>query len=106
LPMSARVRNTGTVAATNVEVAFYNGNPTAGGVQIGTTQIIASLAAGADTIVNLTWPAIPDSADKLLFVVADPANKIAEFSETDNTAFNVLPVLSLPDLAISGGDIQ
>jgi subtilase family serine protease/Tol biopolymer transport system component/flagellar hook assembly protein FlgD/fibronectin type 3 domain-containing protein len=106
LVLSALVRNTGTAAAINAEVAFYNGDPGAGGTPIGAVQVIPSLLPGAQTTVSVTLAAIPDSADKLLFVVADPANKIVEFSETDNTAFNVLPVLSLPDLAISDGDIQ
>lgn len=106
LVLSAVVRNTGTVVADNAEVVFYNGDPAAGGTPIGATQIVPSLAPGASTAVSVTWPAIPDSTDKLLFVVADPANKLTEFSENDNSAFNVLPVLSLPDLAISSGDIQ
>ena len=106
LTLAAIVRNTGTVAASNVEVAFYNGDPSAGGVQIGATQVLASIAPGGSTTATLTWSAVPDSNDKLLYVVVDPANKIAEFSKTDNSAFNVVPILSLPDLAIASGDIS
>jgi len=105
LTLAAVVRNTGTVAASNVEVAFYNGDPTAGGLQIGSTQIIAALAPGASTTSTLVWDAVPDSTDKLLYVVVDPANKITEFSKTDNSAFNVVPILSLTDLAIASGDM-
>ncbi len=105
LTLSVVVRNTGTSAATDAVIAFYNGDPATGGVLIG-TYVISSLQAGASEIASFAWPAIPDTSDKLLFVVADPANTLAEFLEDDNIAFNVLPVLSLPDLAISAGDIQ
>ena len=106
LTLAAIVRNTGTIAATNVEVVFYNGDPSAGGVQIGATQILPSVAPGASATATLIWSAVPDSSDKLLYVVVDPANKIVEFTKTDNTAFNVVPILSLPDLAIASGDIS
>lgn len=106
LALSAIVRNTGTEGAQNAQVVFYNGDPATGGTQIGTTQTIATLAPGAQTTVQVTWSAVPDSMDKLLFVVLDPANAIAEFSEADNIAFNVVTVLSLPDLALAAGDLQ
>lgn len=106
LLLSALVRNTGTVAANDVAVAFYNGDPAAGGVLIESVQTISSLAAGAETTVSLNWPAVPDSLEKLLYVVLDPENLIAEFSEQDNRAFNTLAILSLPDLSVSAADIQ
>jgi subtilase family serine protease/Tol biopolymer transport system component/uncharacterized protein YfaP (DUF2135 family) len=105
LTLSALVRNTGTAAANDAEIAFYDGDPTTGGALIG-TQVIPSLAPGASLMAQFTWLAVPDTSDKVLFVVADPANAIGEFLEDDNFAFNVLSVLSLPDLAISAGDIQ
>ncbi|MEJ2347131.1 MAG: CARDB domain-containing protein [Gammaproteobacteria bacterium] len=105
LSIDALVRNTGTVAADNVEVAFYNGDPSQGGTQIGVTQVIPGVAAGGSATASVNWAQIPDNSDKLIFVVVDPANKIAEFTESDNSAFNVLSVLSLPDLAISPADI-
>lgn len=104
--LSAVVRNTGNTGATDVAVNFYNGDPATGGVQIGTTQVIPIIAAGASASVSVVWPGVPSPGEKLLFVVADPANAIAEPAEDDNAAFNVLDVLSLPDLAITAGDIQ
>jgi len=106
LTLSALVRNTGSQVANAIDVAFYDGDPANGGTRIGTTQTIATLAAGAETTVSFLWNQIPDSTDKLMFVVVDEANTIVEFSESDNIAFNILPVLSLPDLAISSGDIS
>lgn len=104
--LSAVVRNTGNVDATNVVVAFYNGDPTIGGVQVGTTQTIPLLAAGASVTATTIWPQVPASGAKVMFVSADPQNTIAEGIEDDNLAFNLLDVLSLPDLAITAGDIQ
>lgn len=105
LVLTALVRNSGTTAASDVGVAFYNGDPANGGSLIGSTAL-ANLPAGGSANATVTWVGVPTPGDKLLFVVADPANAIAEFSEDDNSAFNVLTVISLPDLAITAGDID
>lgn len=103
--LSAVVRNTGMVVANNIPVVFYSGEPGNGGTVLGTANI-ATLAPNADATVTTTWTEVPTPGDKLLFVVIDPDNTITEFSKTDNSAFNVLTVLSLPDLAISSGDVK
>lgn len=103
--LSAVVRNTGTVVANNIPVVFYLGEPGNGGTVLGTANI-ASLAPNTATTATVTWTNVPTPGDKLLFVVIDPDNTIAEFSKTDNSAFNVLTVLSLPDLAVSSGDVK
>lgn len=102
--LSAIVRNTGSTNASNIPVSFYLGDPSTGTV-IGSATI-ATLAPNASSTVTTTWTAVPNPGDKLLFVVVDPANTITEFSKTDNSAFNVLTVLSLPDLAVASGDVQ
>lgn len=104
LVLSAVVRNTGSVAAGDFDVSFYNGDPQQGGVALG-TMAVPGLAAGATTRVSFTWTAVPSSGDKLLFVVADAAKVIAESNEEDNAAFNVATIIALPDLAISAADI-
>ncbi|MDD2893354.1 MAG: CARDB domain-containing protein, partial [Halothiobacillaceae bacterium] len=102
--LSVVVHNTGSVAATNVPVVFYLGDPSLNDVLA--TETIASLAPNSSTTVTTTWAGLPTPGDKLIFAVVDPDNLIVEFSETDNSAFNVLTVLSLPDLAISSGDVR
>jgi hypothetical protein len=47
------------------------------------------------------WPRLPDATDRLIFVVADPDNLVPEFDEDDNSTFQTLAILSLPDLAVS-----
>jgi subtilase family serine protease/fibronectin type 3 domain-containing protein len=106
LQLSAEVSNTGADSASNIEVAFYNGDPDGGGTQIGASQTIATLDSGDSTTVSVVWTNLDDSLDKLLFVVVDPQDQITEFYEEDNSAFNTLSVESLPDLATSAGDLM
>jgi subtilase family serine protease/flagellar hook assembly protein FlgD len=103
--LTQTVRNSGNVAATNVEVGFYDGDP-AGGRLIGALQTIASLAPGEAATVQTTWAKYPDAGDHLVFFVADPASRLADQARDDNAAFIVLTPNSLPDLAISAGDVQ
>jgi hypothetical protein len=56
--------------------------------------------------VSTVWPRLPDAADKVIFVSVDPDNTIAEFSEADNSAFRILTVLGLPDLAIDPAAVR
>ncbi|MCB1033077.1 MAG: hypothetical protein KDD47_04500, partial [Acidobacteria bacterium] len=101
LTLSVLVRNAGGTAATDVEVAFYDGDPAQGGTLFGDLVVISSIDPGASALASTTVPEVPDAADRLIFAVVDPANQITEFDETDNAAFETLPVLSLPDLALS-----
>ncbi|MBI3562427.1 MAG: PD40 domain-containing protein [Gammaproteobacteria bacterium] len=101
--LSAIIRNTGSTSASNIPVSFYLGDPSTGTL-LGSATIV-TLAPNTSSTVTTTWTAVPNPGDKLLFVVVDPANTITEFSKTDNSAFNVLTVLSLPDLAVTTGDI-
>jgi subtilase family serine protease/flagellar hook assembly protein FlgD len=103
--LSQTVRNTGNVAASNVEVGFYDGDP-AGGKLIGALQTILNLAPGAAATVSVIWPRYPDGDDHLLFAVVDPANKQSEITRDDNSAFVVINALTLPDLAIDNGDLH
>ena len=100
------LRNTGTRPLSAAEVAFYLGDPAQQGVQIGTTQSVAELAAGAEQTVAVTWP-VSGSGEYFIFAVADPGNKISdEISKDDNRAFIKVAVKSLPDLAVSAGDLE
>ncbi|QJR11141.1 Tol-Pal system protein TolB [Usitatibacter rugosus] len=106
LVLTARIRNLGDQPASNVQVAFYNGDPATGGTQIGDTQVVASLPPSTGAIATVTWSAVPDANQKVLFVVVDPANAIpGDVVRADNKAFIVVPVRSLPDLAISTGNL-
>lgn len=105
LDVQVLLRNTGGVAATDIEVGFFDGNPAQGGTLIGSSTV-AALAAGTATPVVFTWLELPDAGDRFVHVVADPGNVLAELDESDNRAFRLLEVLSLPDAALAPGSIS
>ncbi len=106
LVLKALIRNTGNQPAANIEFGFYEGDPAQGGVLLAPLQTIASLAAGASVDVSAELPSITGTSDRLLFVGVDPAGRITESSREDNSAFRVVEVRALPDLAVSAGNIK
>ena len=102
--LSQLVRNTGTAAANNIEVAFFDGDPAAGRM-IGSVQTIAALAPGQSATVGVQWASFPDASEHLVFAVADPSSKQVEITRDDNSAFVTVSGISLPDLAVSAGDM-
>ncbi|MBM4136118.1 MAG: hypothetical protein FJ241_04720 [Nitrospira sp.] len=109
--ISARIGNGGAVSQiTGVDVAFYDGNPSQGGVLIGTTNTTKTLHAGDYEDVFITWNN-PASGNHTIFVVADKDNKFNECREGNNTASAeieigiITPPVYLPDLSVSQGDI-
>ncbi|MCP3934827.1 MAG: hypothetical protein GY708_05575, partial [Actinomycetia bacterium] len=103
--LAAAVLNNGNLAAGAFEVAFYLGDPDAGGTLIGSPQSVAGLAPGEHAFVSFDWQPVPSAGNKLIYVVADVNDTVAEPRDDDNRAFNVLAVSSLPDLAVSSSDI-
>ncbi|MCP4659565.1 MAG: hypothetical protein GY856_29530, partial [bacterium] len=104
--ITALVRNTGGQALTDVEVALFDGDPAAGGSRIGDPTTISALAPGESLPAALILPVLTGAGDRLLYVVVDPNDQIAELDEDDNLAFLVLEVLSLPDLAVSASSLS
>lgn len=103
--ITATVRNTGLETASNVTVRFFNGDPAAGGVQVGADQIIASLAANSSAQVSLAQT-FTATGSKIIFVQVDPANQVSEISKADNLASARLWVATAPDLAVFSEDIK
>jgi hypothetical protein len=94
----ATVRNYGELAATNVAVAFFNGDPASGGTLIGSTQMVAQIVAGGSSNVTVSW-SVPDPiSETTVFVAVDPA-----LTQDDrNRANNVVSSVALmPDLSVS-----
>jgi hypothetical protein len=97
--ISAIVRNVGELAATNVAVAFYDGDPGNGGIQIGTTQTLPdTLTAGSNASVQVTWTVPNTTSNRIVYVVVDPSLEQDDRNRANNTA--TLSVLA-PDLQIS-----
>ena len=105
LGITASVRNLGSASARDVVVAFIEGDPASGGLEIARATVPV-LGAGISAAVSVTWPRVSGPADRQVHVVVDPEDAIAEPDEGDNTAFRSLSVLSLPDLTVGSGSIR
>ncbi|MBU0728774.1 MAG: hypothetical protein KKE17_09040 [Proteobacteria bacterium] len=98
--LSAKIENNGFAPAENVEVQFHLGDPQMGGELLGASTIPLIPINGSETASHV-WTDIPVSGEKVISVVVDPDSNINEISETDNSAFNTLKILTLPDLTLS-----
>lgn len=105
--LMARLGNSGLVAVpANVPLAFYDGDPHAGGALIGVARSTAPLSPGMYQDLSATWLA-PRITSHTVFVVADDpgtgTNLFPEITLANNT-FSVLVDLSaiLPPIADPG----
>ena len=97
--LTATIHNAGDLAIEGGEVAFYDGEPGAGGVLIGITQTLPGVLRAATTAeVSVAWTVPAGDVPHTLYVVADPANDIAEGDETNNVA--MLATVQ-PDLVVA-----
>jgi hypothetical protein len=96
--ITATVRNLGTAGANAVAVRF-----TDNGVQIGSVQTIASVAAGGSGTASVLWSTKGLKGEHTIVVTADPANAIAESDEANNTASRTVTVKGNK---VQNGDFQ
>ncbi|MBU0702865.1 MAG: hypothetical protein KKC18_03280 [Chloroflexi bacterium] len=106
--LTATAHNSGDLALTGAQVAFYDGDPDSGGTQIGVAQSIASpFRAGATSTVSIQWDVPADDLVHIIYAVGDPTNSIIESIESNNqiSLTTVLPDLSVDWARTSwGGD--
>ncbi|MHC1605519.1 MAG: CARDB domain-containing protein [Candidatus Methanofastidiosia archaeon] len=90
--ISLTVKNVGEVAASDVEIAVFDGDPTSSGMRIGPEEIIIEKInwSGFATI-SFKWDA-KEVGIHQIYVVADPKNKIQEFDKMNNSAFREVEV--------------
>lgn len=82
--LSATLKNVGGVAASNAQVAFYDGAPDAGGRLIGNATVPGPLAVrGGSAPATVNWQAFPDGPHTI-HVVANPSGAIAESGRENN----------------------
>ena len=94
--LKAKVRNTGNVAVQNIQVAFYDGDPTVGGTLIQLMTISGWLKSSDEQEASVVW-AIPSPATPhTVFAVIDPAAQVTEFNEANNSSA----------LALNGADLE
>jgi hypothetical protein len=88
LSLTATVRNIGEASAPmGLPVAFYQGNPAAGGTLLGVVALSQNLPAGEDTGVTLSLSS-PSAGDTEVFVVVDDdgagGHQVTECREDNN----------------------
>ncbi len=105
ITITATVRNIGYEDASGIIVRFYLGDPSSGGIQIGSDQIIPSLSVNSSAQVSIT-ASFTGTGGKTIFVVADPDGLISETSEADNKASTRIWVATAPDLAVFSEDLK
>ncbi len=103
--ITATIKNAGYEDASNIVVRFYFGDPSSGGVQIGSDQIIPTLIINSSTQVSAT-ASFTGTGGKTIFVVSDPDNTISETSEADNKSSTRIWVATAPDLAVFSEDLK
>ncbi len=97
--ISAVVHNMGELAVTNTQAVFFDGDPSSGGVMIGSTQTVAGvIAAGSNAVVQVQWVVPATTNSHAIYVTVDPAQVQEDRNRANNTAS--LTVM-LPDLAIN-----
>ncbi len=111
IQISATISNTGDLALTGVSVAFYDGDPTAGGTLLGTPSLTIPLAAGFTTTLSLDYLVPSTGGAHTFFALADPDDQIAETNEQDNQAIRAAfgPDLALRSAAavpLSGDQVE
>jgi hypothetical protein len=96
--LRATVWNLGDLAAKDVEVGFYDGDPATGGQRIGALQIIPGVfAAGTSATVVTKWTVPAGASPRRVFVVVDPSNRQSDRDRSNNKAS--IAVMK-PDLAV------
>jgi len=93
-----RVENRGEFAVQEVRVAFFDGDPNAGGaVPLGATANTAPLLPGAAEAVSMPWVVPGNSGSHHVFALVEPVQPMADRDRSNNIA-SVWTVL--PDLVV------
>lgn len=92
--ISAAVHCTGGYEDKDAVVGFFDGDPDAGGMQIGLGQLIALTAGGGGHSASVQWEASQGHHD--IYVVVDHSNAIAELDEANNRASRMIDVEFVP----------
>ncbi|WP_313281212.1 CARDB domain-containing protein [Delftia tsuruhatensis] len=106
--LSARVVNAGSLQSEASTVRFFDGDPAAGGIAIGSPIPIAALVGGDGTTVQATWNTTSRAGSRTVFAVVDFEQATADLSRQDNVTSLSLVVESanpLADLLLGDGDV-
>ncbi len=82
--VSVTVCNLGELACSNLVVTVYEGDPDAGGVLIGSTNISGWFIGGAETNVSVAWDVPAETTSPQIYAIATTAGLRADKDETNN----------------------
>ncbi len=91
------VFNVGDVAAQNVEVQLFHGDPRSGGTPVGATIIIQDMFPGGSGIVTHVLDTSGFTSGPQIFAIVDPRNKVPETTLENNAASRALTLAGVPD---------
>lgn len=97
--LSSSIMNDSFEEIADVDVAFFDGDPLAGGELIGETSV-PQLDAWSCVAAKVQWDTTGKQGIHEIFVVVDPEDEIGEASEDDNITSIEIEVGILPDLYI------
>jgi len=104
--LTVTVFNQGPADAEQVTVEVFNGDPRMDGAAIGTPSTVACVPAGSSAAVSVALDTTGLVGEQFIVVAADRANAIAELSETNNWAWQAMPLGGTPDLALTAADLS
>jgi subtilase family serine protease len=98
--ITATTKNNGLVDANNVTIAFYDGDPNAGGLFIGET-VISNIPQNGNGTASINWTASTSGIHNI-FVFVGYADDIEEGNESDNLTIAQIRVYEKIDLTVQG----
>ncbi|HIE30282.1 TPA: T9SS type A sorting domain-containing protein, partial [Candidatus Poribacteria bacterium] len=98
--ITANVHNENN-SVVGVLVSFYDGDPEAGGILIG-SDLIPTIDASATGIATVEWDTTDEAGEHILYIIADEQEKIDELDETNNVAQKSVEVVICGDLSGNG----
>jgi hypothetical protein len=84
IKLIATIHNTGDLGVQDVNVAFYDGDPNVGGIEVNRQTISGWLPGAQSKQVETVWRIPEPAVNHQIFAVIDPNNEISEFDETNN----------------------
>jgi PKD repeat protein len=101
VPVTATLRNTATLDSGPLTAAFFATAPGWGEWYIG-SAFVPNIPAGGTARATIPWNTFGFTGTVPVRVVADPYNRLAETSETNNVATATLTIRTRPDLQVTG----
>jgi PKD repeat protein len=101
VPVTATLRNTATLDSGPLTASFFATAPGWGEWYIG-SAFVPNIPAGGTAQAGIPWNTLGFTGTVPVRVVADPYNRLAETSETNNVATATLTIRTRPDLQVTG----